>query len=374
MFPSVHRCLPLIAACALVAASPARAGDVKISGVLDLNLSSAQPSYAGGNGTFNFNNVQRKRATEVGVSGRSESTLAFDGQESLGGTARVMFQLETALAGDTGQVNRENFWARNARVGIHEDDWGTLWAGRAQTVYFDVLKMFSPFGESAYGPSGRLMLRNPLMTDLAALQMELSGVSGVDRAKALAAMTVPSWNNSLTYTLPTLTDLEGLSTSLQWGMKEADPNGFNIGLSLVHDGEDMDVGYAFQSVKAGLPASLSMRNDLWVFALAYDATYARLFMQVGQNKLAFGDNSIRSNYQQLGASVPLDDAISLQTSVARLENKPLSSWHQQFNLGATYAFSKQTDVYADYAGEQVQSVGRKLPAGHSLVLGVRHRY
>jgi predicted porin len=374
MFPSVNRCLPLIAACALVAASPARAGDVKISGVLDLNLSSAQPSYAGGNGVFNFNNTQRKRSTEVGVSGRSESTLAFDGRESLGGTARVMFQLETALSGDTGQVNRENFWARNAKVGIHDDDWGTLWAGRAQTVYFEVLKMFSPFGEAAYGPSGRLMLRNPLMTDLASLQMEVGGVSGADRVTALTAMTVPSWSNSLTYTLPVITDLEGLATSLQWGMKESDPNGFNIGLSMVHDGEDLDVGYAFQSVKAGLPASLSMRNDQWVFALAYDATYARLFMQVGQNKLAFGDNSIRSNYQQLGASVPLDEAISLQTSVARLANKPLNSWHQQFNLGATYAFSKQTDAYADYVGEQVQSVGRKLPGGHSLVLGVRHRY
>jgi predicted porin len=374
MFPSVHRCLPLLAACALVAASPAQAGDMKISGVLDLNLASVQPSYAGGNGAFNFNNTQRKRVTELSAGGRSESTLAFDGRESLGGTARVMFQLETVLSGDTGQVNRDNFWARNAKVGVQDDDWGTLWAGRAQTVYFEVLKMFSPFGEASFGPSARLMLRNPLMTDLVAYQMEISGIGGADRVTALTALNVPSWNNSLTYTLPSITDLEGLSTSLQWGMKESDPNGFNLGMSMVYDGEDMDVGYAFQSVKSGLPASLAMRNDQWVFALAYDATYARLFMQLGQNKLALASNSIRSNYQQLGASIPLDERISLQTSVGRLSNKPLESWHQQFNLGGTYAFSKQTDAYADYIGEQVRSVGRKLPAGHSVVLGVRHRY
>jgi len=373
MFPRVT-CRLTLAACALACASSAWAGDVNISGLLDLNLASVQPSYAGGNGAFNYNNTQRNRATVVSASGRSESRLTFDGKESLGASARVLFQLETAISADTGSADSQRFWNRQARVGVQDDDWGQLWVGRSQTVYWDVLKAFTPFGEAAYGPAVRLMLQNPLMTDLYSYQMEISGVTSAARSTALNALRVPSWDNSLSYTLPTLTDLEGLTTAVQFGLKESDPNGFNLAVASSYDGEDMDAGFAFQSVKAGLPASLAMRNDQWIFALAYDASYARLFLQLGQNKLALGNNSIRSNYQQIGASVPLDEALSVQTSVARLSNKPLSSWHQQFNLGAAYVFSKQTDAYADYIGEQVRSVGRKLPAGHSLVIGVRHRY
>ena len=374
-FMHQHMIKPALALLGMLAVSGASvAAEAQLYGTLDLNLGSYQRSYVSNGGNLNPIQPDQRRLTEVAASGRSESHLGFRGHEDLGAGAKVMFQLEAALAGDVGRVDNDQFWGRNARVGVTSSDWGTLWLGRSRTVFFDTLTAFSPFGEAVYGPSVALLLANSPLQDLYTYRMELDGVSSANRVKARNAMINPSWSNSLTYTTPSMLDLEGVSAALQWGMKESDPNGFNLGLSVRYDGEDMDSGFAFQSIKSGLPASPSMRQDSWVAGAAYDATYARVYGQLGQAKVERGGETIRSNYQQVGVSAPISEMGTAQAAFGLLKNKPLQLTHRMFVLGYNHAFSKRTDVYADWIYEQVDLTSRSFDAGNSIGVGVRHRY
>ena len=117
-----------------------------------------------------------------------------------------------------------------------------------------------------------------------------------------------------------------------------------------------------------------MRQDSWVAGAAYDATYARVYGQLGQAKVERGGETIRSNYQQVGVSAPISEMGTAQAAFGLLKNKPLQLTHRMFVLGYNHAFSKRTDVYADWIYEQVDLTSRSFDAGNSIGVGVRHRY
>ncbi|TBO31298.1 porin [Aquabacterium lacunae] len=365
-----------VSLCLAFSTSACLAAEAQVYGVLDLNLASYRPSYQGSltGAQFDPGTIANRRSTAVGTGGRGMSFVGFSAQERLGDSAKVMVQLEAALAGDTGAVSDRNFWHRQARVGIQDSDWGALWAGRSITLLAKTYQDFSPLGESPYNPALRLLQDHIPSLDLYGRQLVNSGVIGAAQGGAREAMAATSWSNSLTLTLPTIEDLDALSVGLQWGAREGDANGHNIGVALRYDGEVVDTAYAFQSVKAGLASSPSMRNDLWVAATAIDLDPVKLFMQVGQNKVEFGGATIRANYQMLGAQMLLTSSDVVHASLGLLNNKPLDTRHRWMTLGYERQFSKDTQAYTDLVYERLDLVGLELDPGLTLVLGVRHRY
>jgi len=184
-----------------------------------------------------------------------------------------------------------------------------------------------------------------------------------------------AWNNSVAYESP---DLDGLSLAAQVGLKDGDANGGNHAIALRADGEELKVGFAYQSVKTGLPAVNFAVNSRWVFGASYDFGLLTAYVQGGQDRIqqnvAGNSGSVRSNYLQLGAKVPVGAKGEALASVGRSRNKPLDMTYVVATFGYDHHLSLRTDAYAMFMVDRAKLVGVADDFGTSLSLGMRHRF
>src|ERR1700753_1416845 len=62
------------------------------------------------------------------------SFLGLLGKEDIGGGTSVVFNLENQFTAGTGTVIGDAYWNRNAYVGLANDNYGSVWLGRAMTL------------------------------------------------------------------------------------------------------------------------------------------------------------------------------------------------------------------------------------------------
>lgn len=364
-----------LALAAALSAAPACA-DQTLYGTLDLSLSSYRLSMP-------ENKLPRMLATtagkthrkqEVDFDGMSQTFIGFAGQEKLNTDTTARFVLETPFRADTGTSRSDSFWTRNAYVGL-DTAYGNVRAGRVQTVFFDTLSAFNPFGESGSSPSVLMMRGNPHTLYALQVQMALAGVSESDIAAAGTAITGRSWSNSVTYQTP---DIDGLTLAAQLGLKEGDANGGNHAVAVHVDGQELQVGFAYQSIKTGLPASQSSVNSRWLFGASYDFGVLVAYAQGGQDRYQLnvsGDTgSVRSNFLQFGAKVPVSTKGDALVSLGRSRNKPLDSTFVMMTLGYDHHLSPRSDLYAQFIVDKAELAGYEGDLGLSLSLGLRHRF
>lgn len=89
----------------------------------------------------------------VRVTGSNQvaSRWGFRGSEDLGGGLKVVFQLESGIAPDTGTLMQGGrLFGREATVGI-VGSWGQLNIGRQRNTLFDLHLVYSPMGYTSYG-------------------------------------------------------------------------------------------------------------------------------------------------------------------------------------------------------------------------------
>jgi predicted porin len=364
-----------LALAAALAALPSHA-DQTLYGTLDLNLSSYRPSTPEDKlpRALVFSGGKTHRRQVVDSGGMSQSFIGFAGHEKLNDELTARFVLEAPFQGDTGVVAPESFWSRNAYVGL-DTAYGKARIGRVQTVYFDTLTAFNPFRESYNSPALLMMRGNPHTLYALQVQMASVGVSDADINTASSAITGRSWANSLSYESP---DFDGVSMALQLGLKEGDTNGGNHAVAVHVDGDELQVGFAYQSIKAGLPASLSAVNSRWLFGASYDFGLLTAYAQGGQDRYQLnvsGDSgAVRTNYLQFGAKVPVSTKGEALVSLARSRNKPLDSTFLMLALGYDHHLSPRSDVYGQLSVDKAELAGIEGDVGLSLTLGLRHRF
>lgn len=352
---------------AVLAAAPAHA-DQNFYGVLDVNLSVSKPSRPD-NLVPTFGESKRVFAVDPG--GMTTSYIGFAASEKINDdlTASVVVEAQAAL--DTGTANTSNFWGRNAKVGVASATYGAVTLGRAQTVFFNTLTAFSPYGEASMGASVAFMAGGGATLTAMQTQFALDGATADEINRATSAIIDRAWSNSLVYDTP---DFDGLSASFQIGLKEGDSNGGNHALAIRLNAEELQAGFAYQSVKTGLPAVSAASNNRWVAGISYDFSVLTAYAQVGQDKFELYNGSIRSNFLQFGAKVPVSAKGAVLASFGRTKNKPLESQAMLLTFGYDHFFSQRTDAYAHLLLDKLELAGDKGDLGTSLTMGVRHRF
>lgn len=280
------------------------------------------------------------------VSGIADgSRLGFKGSEDLGGGLKGTFELEHFLALDTGAVSADNpFWGRNARIGL-AGDFGAVKLGRSQSVFFDQVIAYSPFGESRLSPARALF-----------------GGTGAFR----------TWNNSIGYWSP---NFSGFTFGAQVALEEATDNGNDFAAYVNYGAGPLGLGFAYEKTQIAFAAlPVESENDRWLFNASYDFGMVKLFGQLGETKFDAGIVSTKTDYYQFGASFPLSTAGTIMASYGQLKNKDTDIKDRIFTIGYDHNLSKRTDLYATYVNSKISIPAVASDNANTFAVGVRHSF
>lgn len=246
--------------------------------------------------------------------GLSRSRLGFKGTEDLGGGLSAVFVLEAGLSIDNGTAGGLSF-NRQSYVGF-AGGFGEVTFGKMWTAYDDIEgKASSVFGSFDFGPEYAVMLS--------------------------ARDYILNPNNGIKYTSP---DFGGISGAASYSLDEtvggdAEVTAFHV----KYTGGPLYVGLAYQDegTTGGLP------NPEYIRANAtYDFGVAQLLAGYGNKKVG----AAKTNDYSLGVNVPVGPAVMVSAGYARSKDNAAAGSNKRdgFGLGATYALSKRTSLYAAY--------------------------
>jgi predicted porin len=270
------------------------------------------------------------------------SYIGFRGSEDLGGGLSAIFQLESFLRADAGLNGRftgDNFWARNAIVGLSSKEWGTVKVGRNTTTLFVATLSFNAFGDSfGYSPSVRHIFSSNTVT----------GDSG--------------WSDSVLYTTPNMAGFTG-SAFVAAGEGSG---GRNMAASGTYVNGPLAGALVYQKVKKDNGATAVDDTTVWMGHGSYDFGLVKLF---GQYAKATNDTR-RIDYKiyEAGVSVPigLGKLLAQYGQISPSAGAGRKTW----TVGYDYWLSKRTDVYVVGMSDKVAG----LSAGNSFSVGMRHRF
>ena len=268
------------------------------------------------------------------------SRLGFRGVEDLGGGLKANFQFENRFAPDTGVAGGTNaangsFWGGRSIVGL-EGAFGRVDLGRDYTAAF-----YSANGADIFGWDG------------------VAANTGVTTANSNNAVR---FANGLFYTSPSFS---GLTARVSFANKE-NITAANTAVTATKNGSSVQLAYANGPLSASFGTETNINNNKFnIVAAAYDLGVAKLNIAGTTGKTAA---SVESKGMIIGAAVPMG-AVTLKATYATLEVADVKTV-QQLGLGARYALSKRTDVYASYANNSKSIAAKK----NGMELGVQHNF
>jgi predicted porin len=328
---------PLSLAFAAAAALPCGAfaqSSVTLYGLVDASVGS-------------FQNAGAARIKKEQSGNMTTSFFAFKGTEDLGGGLKAMFNLESFIGADTGQVlgrTSTTFWDRQSNVGLG-GGFGSIFLGNNTTDLFIQGLSYNPFGSSmAFSPTMRHLFS----------------------AYGTAGAGATSWLNSVQYFSPTFS---GFSFGLQGAAGEGTGKSSYAG-SLSYAGGPIEFGAAYQRYRS----SAATDDKTWDVGGTYDFGVVKLYAQYGKSEEVLAAVPFEAKFYQVGAKVPLGGGAILAsyghdkfdvtgTSVGDYTNKVFSG-------GYDYFLSKRTDLYAVYMLDKKTGVSN----GNTFAAGIRHRF
>lgn len=367
-----------LAAMTLLAAGAAQAqSSVSIYGVLDASFGSFETSTE--------ENGQSDRKTAVESGKMTTSFIGFKGTEDLGGGLKANFMLESFLrldVGDDGRTGSDNFWARNANIGL-SGGFGSVQVGRMDTLLFLSSLAFNPYGGSfGFAPTIRQTFGQ---------YGSVWGDSG--------------WGNAVKYTSP---NFGGFTFAGQYQFKESSgtDNGDSWALNGTYLAGPFGVTLTYQVFKTattstGLGAAGALNDDTWYPAApapqssflygdeqetwqigaSYDFGFLKLFGQytAGTQETALAAREdLDSSQYQIGASLPLGGGALLASyGELKVEEGSFEFKNKEFTIGYDYNLSKRTDVYVNYMYDKNSESGPGAvgyDSGNTFAVGVRHRF
>ncbi len=338
-------------ALSLSSLSAAALADVTLYGAVDSTLESVSARGAA------------NRAQNIGQTTRvnSNSTfIGFKGAEDLGNGLKAIWQVESAIALDTGAGN---FGTRDTFIGLSSPSLGTLQLGhltssaRAMGGAFDINKAATGIGLSAalLGKLGNLMISDATLKNQAAGQIGLFD----NRLR-----------NSVQYTTPAFNHVSA-SALYSTGENSSGPRAYNANLGVKYDDGSLYAGLAYTRTTAGVDDSAAstvgmLREvDDWRAAviyrfsantrlgLMYDRTSADL---TRAGALAYGGGSLKQSVWYINGALGIGangrliaqygQAGKLSGGSATLAD---SGKARHYELGYEHDLSKRTMVKVLYS-------------------------
>lgn len=305
-----------LASCAVQAQS-----SVTISGYLDMGV------YRG------FDKI-----TRVGPMGRDN--LAFSGTEDLGGGLSAVFRLSTRFEMDTGQVeNPSAFWHDEATVGLKSTTLGTLRVGRGLTALWSYDWQFDPWYNYNRVASPAWQFWHYLTPS--------------DRVAASGGPEYGRLNNGIFYDSPTF---GGVSVHLS-GTPEATtgPGG----------GRNSSGALTWSEGTAGAMVAGERNGSgdtVWFAAGRYGFGNATVYLAYDVSKMA---TTVPMKARAITASGTY--VIGATTLKLGLGKQDLNGTDTRFySLGADYALSRRTTLYASLGHYSPQPVNTSTAFGVGL--------
>lgn len=323
----------LIALAVLAASGAAMAqSSVTVYGRVDLSVGSLK-ELDKGSMTKLFNG---------GDGGLTTSRLGFRGSEDLGGGLKAKFKLEHRLNADDG-TSQDPMWKGESTVAL-EGGFGEMKLGRSSTIYDEVrgLAMSSNVFDSAFTPAS-------------------NGVwgSGGDYSSR--------FNNKLTYNLP---KLGGVYGGIEYALDEdAATKADMVGAKVGYKNGPLDVALGVQQEKG-------KENDYMLLAASYDLGV--LSLSGGYNTRSGNAKNGDDTELTLGVNVPVSSTVNVSLGLANSKTEVGSATTAKssgFALGATYAMSKRTKLYAGFRSHNIKDgKGTKTTDTRLFALGLRHDF
>jgi len=333
----MKKTLIALAALAVVSAASAQS-TVSIWGAVDASYNRASADLVAGS----------QSKSSMGNSQLGSSKLGFSGEEDLGGGMKAKFWLEAGLANDSGAgkgTNTNNqasgtssvagaqgiVFQRRSYVGL-VGNFGEVKLGREYVnTFLGVQAAVDPFGTNGPADSTQMML---------------------NLGAAKAVTTTANASNMITYITPTM---GGFSANVQYFMGE------NVsGAATSDDGGGYSVtgqyakGAVFVSVGQQQTKFATGDYTLQALSASYDLGVAKLrytHAHEGVAALAGTGADFKNDSNLFGVSVPFG-AVTVKASYIVASNNNNTTKVDQngslFGLGADYALSKRSTVYATY--------------------------
>lgn len=298
------------------------------------------------------------------------SRLGFKGAEDLGGGLSAIFNLEAGINVDTGApASASSFFNRISYVGLRSSDWGSVTLGRQTSPLFDNLSKHT--GGPIFGIGGGA----------------IDGVAlpGSSLGRFENTMTPPRYDNSVKYTS---NRFSGMRVSAMYGFGEVAGNRSadqmqSLTLDYANGGFEGGAGYFAKKCAAATGCTATQANDRVLAVVgAYDFKVANVTVAYTQQKNAKNVKDTNGDTLTIVGSVPIN-AWRLSASYQMLNDKTsLNHDVKQINVGATYALSKRSSLYAFYSKQKVENGGiASLGLNNSsdskqnlLQLGIRHMF
>jgi predicted porin len=269
-----------------------------------------------------------KNAFRFGSNQYGASFLDIAGQEDIGAGTKIVFKMEDMFLQGTGQVIGDALWNRYAYVGVSNDTYGSLWAGRAMVLSDETEWYLDPFVAQ--------------QTSV----LNFSRYRGTGQAL-----------NALTYNSP---DIHGLYFRVQNGFGNTAGNfqasrtfgasaKYSLGgLSLYGDyDERRDASGNFSGLYSNsrqYMAGVTYQLQAWKFYTGYQQ-----LVSSGSHTVVDSTNSVgatRANQEWVGVTYQLNPALQLQAAWYHTNVNHGGGTANLGALGATYNLSKSTFIYA----------------------------
>jgi predicted porin len=320
--------------------------------------------------------------------------IGFRGVEDLGGGRAASFQLETGIsfldqnAGTaTGQTAspaaQPGNWLANGRpsfVGLSDKALGKLELGRMYSPGFRFTGFGAVMGSNVFGTNLSQGMITNSTADAAATSSTTSSTADY---KYVA--------NAVAYTSPTIS---GFNVELFATSKDTAANGYGgmSGVTLNYTLGKLTAQAYAQKIQAVTTTSVAKASSAGV-GVGYDfgVVNTRLSYQTNDPSDLISNNTV--TVTKLSVIAPVTKVVSLYAGYAMLKEQAGGSLYSAstsvagdakvVNVGATYALSKRSSIYADYASlsqdnnsrfSLSSAIGTAGLKPSQIAVGVRHTF
>ena len=355
----------LIALATLAAAGASFAqSSVTLFGTFDPSIANSKTTY--GDGKSVSNNAVRNNS-------QGTSQISVKGVEDLGGGLKASFMLENDF--DAGKDATNNFSSKGGEQYLAlEGGFGKIAAGAPNTPSLTAQSSRQPFstkiggGFSASGVSSAIA---PLVAYTAGAQ----GVAGTGHVRS---------NNSLVYSTPVFSGFSAAVAYVNPNKADATAATTVKELGAV---TDVGVNYANGPLRAGLSnwsqaangtgggATAVGKNNQTNLYAQYDIAGATLYVGFHDEKAATSGN--KSAGSNIAVKYALTPSVSLLANYGTLNDKSAANADKSIAaVGAQYALSKRSSLYARYVSEKNDNLATGTLAKEvtTALVGLQHNF
>jgi predicted porin len=365
----------LIALAALAATGAFAQSSVTMYGLVDLGVATVKDSVSAGvfdplDPAFDIN--------QTGVTSGKQYTsrIGFKGTEDLGGGLKANFVLEYAL---TPNQKKNDMAVRVGTVGL-SGDFGAVTIGRQTTPYYIVERAMDLVGGGdnnlgntpGYVVNAHNLYGGRVDNAVQYTTPNINGFTGAVQVTSGANSAIVSTSGDAAqgkgYGLSGIYAAGPLVAGVAY-QSVSNPGAVVSGISLVTDSNDTLAGFGLVSEEV----------KVWVAGASYDFGVAKASLAYSDltDKQKDGSADVKSKGYNLSVAVPFGaTTVAANLGRATLEQAGIFDGDiTGYQLLASYALSKRTNVYATYGNDKLDISGEgEVLKRTSTAVGIRHTF